>query len=245
MNEYIKDYQEPQKTFDQGLQTYMLRVYNHVALALLVTAMAAAITLSFKPLTLLMFNFDVQGSILGHTGFGYFVAFSPFFITLYLGNGFNIKVQRFRLLGAIYAILTGMSLASLAFLYTGASLSRTFFIASAMFGGMSLYGYTTKRDMTGMGSFFTMALWGIILSSLINMFLQSEAVYFITSLVGVAVFTGLIAFRTQQLKSLYYELQGSQLEEKASLMGAFTLYLSFLNLFLFLLRFLGQRSRRN
>ena len=248
MNKTIKNYQEPQKVFDTGLQAYMVRVYSNVTLSLLVTATSAAITLSLKPLMLLLFKFDELGYMMGYTGAGYLVAFSPFFIAMYLGGRFlNMSLAQLRFLLGLYAAITGMSFASLAFVYTGASLSKTFFITAVMFGGMSLYGYTTKRNLTSMGSFCIMALWGIIISSLVNFFLQSELMYFIISLAGVFVFIGLIAFRTQQLKNIYYSVSGTDVAvvEKTALMGAFMLYLSFLNLFLFLLRFFGERRRRN
>ena len=135
----------------------------------------------------------------------------------------------------------GMSLSSLGFIYTGQSLVRTFFICSTVFGAMSLYGYTTKKDLTSMGSFLVMGLIGLLVVSLINMFLQSSAVNFATSLIGVGIFMGLIAWDTQKLKSMYYAAGGGEMGQRAAIMGAFSLYLDFINLFLHMLRFFGDR----
>jgi len=133
----------------------------------------------------------------------------------------------------------GMSLASLGFVYTGASITKTFFICSAMFGGMSLYGYSTKKDLTSMGSFLFMGLIGLIVASLVNIFFRSPAIEFALSFLGVLIFTGLIAYDTQKLKSLY---QGADSNSKIGIIAAFTLYLDFINLFIYLLRFFGTRK---
>ena len=139
----------------------------------------------------------------------------------------------------VYATLIGMSLASLGFVYTGASITKTFLICSAMFGGMSLYGYSTKKDLTSMGSFLFMGLIGLVIASLINILFRSPAIEFALSFLGVLIFTGLIAYDTQKLKSLYY--QGTDTEGKIGIMAAFTLYLDFINLFIYLLRFFGEK----
>ena len=133
----------------------------------------------------------------------------------------------------------GMSLSSLSFMYTGASIAKTFFICSSMFGGMSLYGYSTEKDITSMGSFLYMGLIGLIIASLVNILLQSPAVEFAVSFIGVGIFTELIAYDTQKLKVLYY--QGADTNSKISIMAAFTLYLDFINLFIYLLRFVGVK----
>ena len=135
----------------------------------------------------------------------------------------------------------GVSLSYLGLIYTGQSLARTFFICSSVFGVMSLYGYSTKKDLTSMGSFLVMGLIGLIVVSLINIFLQSAAVEFATSLIGVAIFMGLIAWDTQKLKTMYYNSGGGEMGQKMAIMGAFSLYLDFINLFLYLLRFFGDR----
>ena len=133
----------------------------------------------------------------------------------------------------------GMSLSSLGLLYTVASLVKTFFVCAATFGGMSLYGYTTKKDLTSMGSFLYMGLMGLIIASLVNLFMQSAAVEFALSFIGVIIFTGLIAFDTQKLKNLYFS--GADSRGKIGIIAALTLYLDFINLFIYLLRFMGQK----
>ncbi len=141
-----------------------------------------------------------------------------------------------------YAAAMGLSLSYLFLLYTQASIARTFFITAGMFGGMSLYGYSTKRDLSGLGSLFGMAVWGIILGSIVNIFLKSAGVDFALSIIGVLAFTVLTAVNTQQLKTIYYQVAGNtQAAAKASIYGALQLYLDFINIFLFLMRLFGER----
>ncbi|MGL4226167.1 MAG: Bax inhibitor-1/YccA family protein [Rickettsia sp.] len=221
------------KTFDEGLRKYMLKVYNYMALALLLTGVAAVTTISVEPLYNLMFQ----------TGFGTIIMFAPLGIALYFFMGFGrMSLQTAQVLFWVYAALTGMSLAYLALIYTGASIARTFFICSSVFGAMSLYGYSTSKDLTSMGSFFAMGLIGLIIASLVNLFLKSSALSFATSLIGIVVFMGLIAWDTQKIKSMYYIAGNDEVGQKLSIMAAFTLYLDFINLFLYLMRFLGNRK---
>ncbi|MCC8369100.1 MAG: Bax inhibitor-1/YccA family protein [Rickettsia endosymbiont of Oxypoda opaca] len=220
------------KSFDEGLRKYMLKVYNYMALALLLTGVAAIATVSYEPLANLMFQ----------TGFGTIIMFAPLGIALYFFMGFGkMSLQTAQTLFWVYAALTGMSLSYLSLIYTGESIARTFFICASVFGGMSLYGYNTNKDLTSLGSFFAMGLIGLILVSLVNMFLQSSAISFATSIVGVVVFMGLIAWDTQKIKSMYYTAGNDELGQKMSIMAAFNLYLDFINLFLYLIRFLGNR----
>ncbi|ABV84491.1 Integral membrane protein, interacts with FtsH [Rickettsia massiliae MTU5] len=220
------------KTFDEGLRKYMLKVYNYMALALLLTGVAAVTTISVEPIYNLMFQ----------TGFGTIIMFAPLGIALYFFMGFGrMNLQTTQILFWVYAGLTGMSLAYLALIYTGASIARTFFICSSVFGAMSLYGYSTSRDLTSMGSFFAMGLIGLIIASLVNLFLKSSALSFATSLIGIVIFMGLIAWDTQKIKSMYYTAGNDEVGQKLSIMAAFTLYLDFINLFLYLMRFLGNR----
>lgn len=224
---------------DEGLRQYFLKIYALMSSGLLITAIAAFAVFSIPALTSLMFNVEM-GYVTGMTPVGWIITFAPLGIALYFSFGFDrINAQNAQLLFWIYSGLMGMSLASLGFTYTGTSIARTLFICSSMFGGMSIYGYTTKKDLTSMGSFLYMGLMGLVLTSVINMFLQSSAVEFALSVVAVLVFTGLIAYDTQKLKALYY--QGSDNSDKMGVMAAFTLYLDFINLFIFLLRFLGVR----
>jgi FtsH-binding integral membrane protein len=226
--------------FDGGLREYFLKVYSFMSLGLLITAISAFAVLNIPALTQMMFN--TQHGSIGLTGLGQVVSFSPLLMSVYFAYKFNdMTVDSVKLWFGVYAVLMGMSLSSLGLIYTGTSIVRTFFICSSMFGAMSIYGYSTKKDLTAMGSFMFMGLIGILICSVVNIFLQSAALEFALSIIGVVVFTGLIAYDTQKLKALYYA--GGNNNEKLGLMGAFTLYLDFINLFVFLLRFMG--SKRN
>ncbi len=242
MIDYTKSISATQKNYDEGLRSYLLGIYNYMGLALLLTGVAAYATLSFPPLTNLMFNVGQNGQM-GVTGLGMVVQFAPIGIALYFFTGMGrMTVKTAQLLFWVYAALTGMSLSSLGLVYTGESIARTFFICASVFGAMSIYGYTTKRDLTAIGSFLVMGLFGLVVVSLVNMFLQSQAVSFATSLIGIAVFIGLIAWDTQKLKGMYYAYAGSgEMAQKTAVMGAFILYLDFINLFLHMLRFFGNR----
>ncbi|WP_342265330.1 Bax inhibitor-1/YccA family protein [Cardinium endosymbiont of Philonthus spinipes] len=244
MSDY--NYTRVREAVDRGLQRYMVKVYLHMTFSLLLTAVAAAVTFTFSPLTNLLFEFDQWGNIIGRTFLNYVVMFAPFGIAIYLSSNFaRVAFARSRFLLALYAILVGISLAELAFLYTIDSLHKTFLITAFTFGAMSMYGYMTNRDLTSVGSFCMMAAWGLIISGLVNLFFQSDVIYFVCSFIGVVVFIAFVAYNTQKLKNLYYEVQDTALTEKAALMGAFSLYLNFLNLFLYLLRFLGAQKRRD
>ena len=232
-----------QKSFDEGLRSYMLKIYNYMAMALLLTGIMAYGTLNFPPLMNIMYNIGPNGEFLGQTMMGMIITFAPLGIAIFFFMGMGrMSVQTAQVTFWVYAALMGMSLSSLGLIYTGQSLVRTFLICSSVFGAMSLYGYTTKRDLTSIGSFMVMGLIGLIIVSLINIWLQSPAIYFATSFVGVAVFMGLTAWDTQKLKNMYYSSGGGELGQKMSIMGAFTLYLDFINLFLYLLRFFGDRK---
>lgn len=242
MIDYTKVASGIQKGYDEGLRSYMLKIYNYMAMALLVTAFAAFATLSFPPLTNLMFQIAPNGQFLGNTGFGLLVMLAPLGIAVFFFMGLGrMTVGTAQALFWVYSALTGMSLASLGLIYTGESLVKTFFICSSVFGGMSIYGYTTQRDLTSIGSFLVMGLIGLLVVSLVNMFFRSPAIEFATSLIGVGIFIGLIAWDTQRLKAIYYSSGGGEAAQKLSIVGAFTLYLDFINLFLYLLRFFGQR----
>ena len=230
------------KGFDEGLRSYMLKIYNFMALALLLTGIMAMGTLNFPPLMNLMYNIGSNGEFMGASTLGMIITFAPLGIAIYFFMGMGrMSVQKAQMLFWVYAGLMGMSLSSLGLIYTGQSLARTFFICAAVFGSMSIYGYTTKRDLTSMGSFLIMGLIGLIVVSLINIFLQSPAIDFATSFIGVAIFMGLTAWDTQKLKTMYYSSGGGEMGQKMAILGAFTLYLDFINLFLYLLRFFGDR----
>lgn len=188
-----------------------------------------------------MFNVTTDGYFQGMTGIGTLVSFAPLAISLYFAFGSHrINTENARTLFLAFAALMGLSLGSLGFIYTGASITKTFLICSGMFGGMSLYGYSSKKDLTSFGSFLFMGLLGLILAPVINFWFRSPAIEFVLSVIGVFIFTGLIAYDTQKLKSLYFN--GATGNDKLGIMGALTLYLDFINLFIYLLRFLGIRK---
>ena len=244
MIDYTKAFAARQsKGFDSGLRDYMLKIYNYMSMALLLTGVMAFATLNFLPLMNLMYSIGPRGEFMGVTMMGNIITFAPLGIAIYFFMGIGrMSVQSAQMWFWVYASVMGMSLAHLGLIYTGQSLAKTFFICSAVFGAVSLYGYTTKRDLTSMGSFLVIGLIGLIVVSLVNLFLQSPAIDFATSFIGVAIFIGLTAWDTQKLKAMYYGSGGGEMGQKMSIMGAFTLYLDFINLFLYLLRFLGDRK---
>jgi FtsH-binding integral membrane protein len=240
-------------TVDAGLRSYMLSIYNYMTIGLAITGLAALGVYMAAVTT------DQAGAVakFGNaylTQFGYAMYVSPLkwlFILAPLAMVFAISFGINRLKPATaqlmfwaFAALMGISLSSIFLVYTHTSIVRVFFITSAAFGALSLYGYTTKRDMTGMGSFLIMGLFGIIIASVVNIFLGSSMLQFIVSVVGVLVFAGLTAWDTQRLKEeyLYGAMEGEALE-KSAIMGALSLYLNFINMFTMLLHLFGQRDQ--
>lgn len=230
--------------YDLGLRTFMLGIYNYMASALALTGIVALLA-SQSPAVMSMMYQVQDGMLVGMKPLGWLVTFAPLIMVFALGMGINrMSVQGAQAAFWGYAVLMGLSLSNIFLLYTGASIARVFFITAGMFGGMSLYGYTTKRDLTGMGHFLIMGLWGVILASVVNLFLRSPGLYFGISILGVLVFVGLTAYDTQRLKSLYYSVSGSaESAAKASIMGALMLYLDFINLFIMMLRLFGDQRR--
>ena len=227
---------------DAGLRSFMLGVYNKVALGLLLSAALAYVTGSFPPVRDLMFSVSPSGKV-GYTLLGMIVAFAPLAVILF--GAFAMKNVTPRSSGIYYwtiVSLIGAGLGVLTFVYTGASIFSTFLITAAAFGGLSLFGYTTKKDLTGFGSFLIIGLVGLVIASLVNIFLQNSVMGFLISVVGVLIFAGLIAFDTQRLKMSYYEMGGDQAAMGvATNYGALSLYLNFINLFQFLLSIFGDR----
>jgi FtsH-binding integral membrane protein len=216
---------------DAGLRQYMLRVYNYMAAGLALTGVVAygAVASGFYQ------------TIYG-TPLVYVVIFAPFAFVLALSFGINrMSLGAAQLTFWGFAAVMGLSLASIFLIYTHTSIARVFFITAGTFAGMSLYGYTTQRDLTGIGSFLIMGLWGIVIAGVVNLFLASSALYFATSVIGVFIFVGLTAYDTQRIKETYFESDGNVLAGKKAIMGALSLYLDFINLFLLLLRFFGDR----
>ena len=232
---------------DEGLRAYMLKVYNYMAAGILLTGVVALLTFKMSVVT------DAGGSIvaltqIGNTvylsGFKWFVMLAPLGVVIYMSFGMNkMSVTKAQTTFWIFAALMGLSLSSILLIYTQMSITRVFFICSATFGVMSLYGYTTKKDLTKLGSFCLMGLFGIIIASLVNLFMKSEMAYFVISIIGVLVFVGLTAYDTQKIKNMYLmNSSGSSASlSKQAIFAALTLYLDFINLFIFLLRLFGQR----
>ena len=243
MIDYTKSFAKDKGGFDEGLRNYMLKIYNFMAMGLVVTGIFAFSTLNFPPLAALMFNIGPNGEFIGTSGLGMLISFAPLGIAIYFFMGLGrMSVNTAQTLFWVYAAVMGMSLSYLGLVYTGQSLARTFFICASVFGAMSIYGYTTKTDLTSMGSFLIMGLIGIIVVSLVNIFLRSPAIDFATSFIGIAIFMGLTAWDTQKLKTIYYNSGGGEMGQKMAVLGAFTLYLDFINLFLYMLRFFGDRK---
>ena len=232
----------PETDYDEGLRLYFLKTYTLMSAGLFITAVSASAVFSIPYLTNILFDVSPNGELVGVTPFGWLITFAPLGISIYFSFGYGaLSANTAKILFWLYAALVGMSLASLGFIYTGISIIKTFAICSGTFAGMSLYGYSTKKDLTSIGSFLFMGLIGLILASLVNIFFRSPAIEFTLSIVGVLVFIGLIAFDTQKLKELYH--QRVAINDKIGILAAFTLYLDFLNLFLYLLRFLGTKKR--
>ncbi len=228
--------------YDAGLRAHMLRVYNLMAGALGLTGVTAYAVANTPVLLNAIYAVNAQGQ-LAPTILGWVVMLAPLALVFFLSFRINSMSQgTAQLTFWSYAALVGASLASLFLLYTGSSIALTFFVTAATFGTMSLYGYTTKRDLTGMGNFLFMGLIGILIASLANMFFQSAMVTFVVSVLGVLIFTGLTAWDTQKIKQTYLAIgHDASLAGKAAIMGALSLYMDFLNIFLFLLRFMGDR----
>jgi FtsH-binding integral membrane protein len=238
---------------DPGLRAYMLHIYNYMVLGLAITGFAALgtymLAVTNDPSAV---AFRLRDG-LALTGFGYAVFIGPLkwaiiFAPLALVFVLSFGIERMRpaiaqLLFWIYAALVGMSLAAIFLVYTHTSVVRVFFITAASFGALSLWGYTTQRDLTGFGSFLIMGLFGVIIASLVNVFLGSSSLQFVISVIGVLVFAGLTAWDTQRLKNEYiYGGLGGEIAERSAIMGALSLYLNFINLFTLLLQLLGQRD---
>jgi hypothetical protein len=223
--------------FDAGLRSYMLSVYNYMASGVLITGIVALLFARGgidSPAAQLFIN----GGILK-----WVVILAPLGLVMWLSFGINrMSASTAKAIFWVYAVLMGLSLSTVLLVYTGASVAQTFFAAAAAFASLSLWGYTTKKDLSGFGTFLIMGLFGLIIAMLINMFMQSSALDLAISAIGVLLFAGLTAYDTQKIKSMYFVVQGTgEAVAKSAVMGALTLYLDFINLFLFLLRFMGDR----
>jgi len=241
-------YRTDQVAIDAGLRAYMIRVYNYMTAGVALTGLVAWFAYQAAGGDAIQF---VGAHITGLNAFCQAIFHGPLmrlFILAPLGLVMLLSfgINRFSASTAltlffVYAGLLGISLASIFLIYTGASITRVFFISAATFGAMSLYGYTTKRDLTAVGSFLFMGLIGIIIASLVNIFLQSSALYWAISVIGVLIFVGLTAYDTQNIKEIYSPMDDGTVAGRKAVMGALRLYLDFINLFLMLLRLFGDR----
>ena len=229
---------------DAGLRAHMIRVYNYMAGAVALTGVVAWLTFSMATTT------TATGALaltpLGQALFGsplmWVLVLAPLALVFFISFRINrLQVGTAWTLFMVYAGLLGLSLAMIFLMYTQTSITRVFFISAASFGALSLYGYTTRRNLSAIGSFLIMGLIGIIIASLVNLFLQSTAMHFIISVVGVLVFAGLTAWDTQKIKEMYDVNDDGTVAGRKAVMGALTLYLDFINLFLMLLRLFGDR----
>jgi len=230
-------------SIDAGLRRFMIGVYNKVALGLVLSAGLAYLTSIVPPVRDAMFRMTADGRFAGYTLVGMTVAFAP--IVVLLGSMFAMRTPSARGASLLYwtiSALIGASLGVVGLVYTGASLATTFLITATAFGGLSLFGYTTKKDLTGIGSFLLIGLVGLVVAMLVQMFWNPPGFSFVISAIGVLIFAGLIAYDTQRLKLTYHQLGGDAAAlGAASSYGALSLYLDFINLFQFLLNLFGQR----
>jgi FtsH-binding integral membrane protein len=220
--------------FDAGLRSYMLSVYNYMASGVLLTGIVA----------LLFANSGAAQQILFGPGIlKYLIIFSPLAFVLVLSFGIErLSTGAAQALFWAFATVMGLSMASIFFVYTGPSIATTFFATAAAFVSLSLYGYTTQRDLSGFGTFLIMGVVGLLVAMILNIFLKSPAMTFAISAIGVLLFAGLTAYDTQRIKSLYFHVAGTDMMGKTVIMGALSLYLDFVNMFQFLLSFLGNRE---
>jgi FtsH-binding integral membrane protein len=233
---------------DAGLRAYMLRVYNWMASGLVLTGIVAYLIANTPELQALFYQrvMTPRGAAVQPTILAYVAMFAPLAFVLVLSFGINrLSKTTAQALFWAFAAVMGASMAHIFLVFTGTSIARTFFVTAAMFGGISIYGYTTKADLTRMGSFMMMGLIGIIIASLVNMFIGSTALQFAISVIGVVVFVGLTAWDTQRIKADYIEhayAEGTEQAGKRSVLDALGLYLNFINLFQLMLQFMGVRQ---
>jgi uncharacterized protein len=250
-NRFVRSSADVTGAIDAGLRKYMLRVYNYMFLALVVTGLTAywvfgMATTSDPTASEVSLRNGVMLTSLGTLLFGsplkWVVIFAPLGMVLFI----NMRLNRMSLGGAqaafwIFSGLIGLSMASIFMLYTAMSIAQVFFVTAAAFGGLSLYGYTTRRSLSGMGSFLIMGVWGILIASVVNIWLQNGMMQWVISVAGVAIFAGLTAYDTQRIKEIYYAGDSDVIAGKKAILGALALYLDFINMFQFLLSLVGNR----
>lgn len=239
-----KIYTAPVETtvINEGLRQYLMKVFNYMAGGLCITALVSWLMISNPSILRIFYNITPQGASL--SGFGWLAFLAPLVIVFAFGWVIN-RGTAAQVKGVfwLYSALMGVSLCPILLLYTGESITRVFLITAATFGAMSLYGYTTKRDLSGMGSFLFMGLIGIIIASLVNaFFLKSTGMSYAISFISVLVFTGLTAYDIQNIKAMYADYEDSETASKKAIAGALSLYLDFINIFIHLLQLIGDRK---
>jgi FtsH-binding integral membrane protein len=223
--------------FDAGLRSHMLSVYNYMGSGVLLTGIVALL-FAMGGETSLAARIFFTGGILK-----WVVMLAPLGLVFWLSFGINRMSQATaQAVFWAYAALMGASLSYIFLVYTGGSIALTFFATAAAFASLSLYGYTTKRDLSGIGTFLLMGVVGLIVASVVNIFWLNDTFSLVIAAAGVLIFAGLTVYDTQKIKSIYFQVQGSEFLGRAALMGALALYLDFINMFLFLLRFMGNRN---
>ena len=216
---------------DAGLRSYMLSVYNYMASAVLLSGIVA-----------LIFAGSGYAETVMQTPLRWVIMLAPLAFVMVLSFGIQrLQTSTARMLFWAFAVAMGLSLSTIFLVYTGTSIAQTFFATAAAFAGLSLFGYSTKRDLSGVGTFLIMGVVGLLVAMLINIFLQSPVMQLVISGIGVLLFAGLTAYDTQKIKSLYFQVRGTDFVGKSVVMGALTLYLDFVNMFTFLLQFMGDR----
>ena len=218
-------------SYDMGLRRYMLSIYNYMASGVLLSGIVA-----------LLFATSGAAAAVFATPLRWLIALAPLGFVMAMSFGINrMKTSTIKLLFWAFSVAMGLSLSSIFFVYTGPSIASTFFATAAAFAGLSLVGYTTKKDLSGFGTFLIMGVWGLLAAMIINMIWPSQGLGLAISLLGVLIFAGLTAYDTQRLKMMYSQVAGSDFLGKMIVMGALSLYLDFINMFTFLLQFMGDR----
>ena len=227
----------PRAARDAGLRSYMLSVYNYMASGVLLTGIVAML---FAPYAA---NVMINEAGTGMSGLGWLIAFAPLGFVFAMSLGLNrMSAGTLQALFWVFSVAMGLSMSTIFLTYTEMSIAQTFFAVAAAFGGLSLWGYTTKKDLSGWGTFLIMGVVGIFVALLVNLFLRSPALDLAISAIGVLIFAGLTAYDTQKIKSIYFAVAGhGETMAKTAIMGALNLYLDFINMFIFLLRFMGDR----
>jgi FtsH-binding integral membrane protein len=222
----------PRAARDAGLRSYMLSVYNYMASGVLLTGIVA----------LLFATSGLAQQVLS-TPLRWVIMLAPLGFVMAMSFGLNrMKTSTLQALFWAFTVVMGLSMSSIFLVYTGTSIAQTFFAVSAAFAGLSLWGYTTKKDLSGFGTFLIMGVVGLLVAMIVNIFLQSSALAFAISGIGVLIFAGLTAYDTQKIKSMYAHVAGTDMMGKVVIMGALNLYLDFINMFTFLLSFMGNRE---